>query len=56
MSKTSAGNYKCSLRDIKADKHKWRDTACLSIGRAVIVKMIYSPRWPSKCNANSMKP
>ena len=55
MSKTSAGNYKFSLRDVNADKHKWRDTACLSMRRAVIVKMIYSPCWPSKCNASSLK-
>ena len=54
MSKTSAGNHKFSLRDIKADKRKWRDTACLSTGRAVIVKMIYSPRWPSKCEFNEV--
>ena len=55
MSKTSTGNYKSSLRDIKANKHKWRDISCLSVGRAIIVKMIYSPYWSYKFSASLVK-
>lgn len=51
---TSTGNYKSSLRVIKANNHKWRDMSCLSVGRAIIVK-IYSPNWSCEFSVSSMK-